>query len=331
MRRRALQGIDDWQHRRQQEMARVTFAASQHGVLDVDLPRSTDRGVELRKMLSYLELVREEVKQRTFRPRQYGVLESLYRGMMGWRQGLIFRLLHRFGDPAELRDQREDEEYRQFLRAQDIACDPPGEAEYQELLRLLEEEIASVREEFAYAEKANEERAAIERDACLAPEGETWRMMLRQEAALDRSIDRKVRILMRLRKEFTDLPVAPGEGDGGRMENVEEVLNSDIMPANSQAVEAVQDIKMRDRCGNVIENKGPAFSSAAQSGNVTENKCSYAQNAGMLLKTNGVIGNTELRATSKWPSGLPGSDQVRATLASFNGNIQNCQRQARTS
>jgi hypothetical protein len=122
-------------------------------------------------MLSYLELVREEVKQRTFRPRQYGVLESLYRGMMGWRQGLIFRLLHRFGDPAELRDQREDEEYRQFLRAQDIACDPPGEAEYQELLRLLEEEIASVREEFAYAEKANEERAAIERDACLAPEG----------------------------------------------------------------------------------------------------------------------------------------------------------------
>jgi hypothetical protein len=266
LRRRALQGIDDWQHRRQQEMARVTFDASQHGVLDVDLPRSTDRGVELRKMLSYLELVWEEVKQRTFRPRQYGVLESLCRGMMGWRVGLIFRLLHRFGDPAELRDQREDEEYRQFLRAQDIACDPPGEPEYQELLRLLEEEIGSVREEFAYAEKANEERAAIERDACLAPEGETWRMMLRQEAALDRSIDRKVRILLRLRKEFTDLPVAPGEGDGGRMENVEEVLNSDIMPATSQGVEAVQDIKMRDRCGNVIENKGPLWKTGGEAG-----------------------------------------------------------------
>jgi hypothetical protein len=266
MRRRALQGIDDWQHRRQQEMARVTFDASQRGVLDVDLPRSTDRGVELRKILSYLELVREEVKQRTFRPRQYGVLESLYRGMMGWREGLIFRLLHRFGDPAELRDQREDEEYRQFLRAQDIACDPPGEAEYQELLRLLEEEIASVREEFAYAEKANEERAAIERDACLAPEGETWRMMLRQEAALDRSIDRKVRILLRLRKEFADLPVAPGEGDGGRMENIEEVLASDISSQTSQVVEAVQDTKMRDRCGNVYENKGPLWKTGGEAG-----------------------------------------------------------------
>jgi hypothetical protein len=186
--------------------------------------------------------------------------------MMGWRVGLIFRLLHRFGDPAELRDQREDEEYRQFLRAQGIACDPPGEPEYQELLRLLGEEIASVREEFDYAEKANEERAAIERDACLAPEGETWRMMLRQEAALDRSIDRKVRILLRLRKEFTDLPVAPGQDNGGRMENMEEAPDSDIMPATTQSVEAVEDTKMRDQCRNVHENKGPLWKTAGEAG-----------------------------------------------------------------
>jgi hypothetical protein len=109
--------------------------------------------------------------------------------MKGWRAGLIFRLLHRFGDPAELRDQQEDEEYRQFLRERGDNCEAPGEPEREELLRLLEEEIAGVGEEFAYAEKANEERAEIERDACLAPEGETWAMMLRQEAALDRSID----------------------------------------------------------------------------------------------------------------------------------------------
>jgi hypothetical protein len=256
LKRRALQAVDDWQHRRQQEMARVTFDASRHEMLNLNLSDSTDRGVALRKILSFLELVREEVKQRTFRPRQYGVLESLYKGTTGWRQALIFRLLHRFGDPAELRDQREDEEWRQFLRDQDLPCDPPGEPERQELLRLLEEEIASVREEFAYAEKVNEERAAIERDACLAPEGETWRMMLRQEAALDRSIDRKVRILLKLRKEFTDLPTAPlGQDDGARIENNEEIPDSDISPDSSQGVEAVEDLKMNERCGNVYENK----------------------------------------------------------------------------
>jgi hypothetical protein len=216
VRRRALQAIDDWQHRRRQEMERVTFDASQREMLNVDLSQSTDPGVTLRKTLSYLELVREEVKQGTFRPRQYNLLQSLYQGMIGWRAGLIFRLLHRFSDPLHLWQQGEDEEYKQMvLRQTGDTCDPPGEPERQELLRLLEEEIASVREEFGYAEKANEERAAIERDACLAPEGETWRMMLRQEAALDRSIDRKVRILLRLRKESANLPTAPAGQDLG--------------------------------------------------------------------------------------------------------------------
>jgi hypothetical protein len=122
---------------------------------------------------------------------------------------------------------------------------------------LLEEEIASVREEFAYAEKANEERAAIEREACLAPEGETWSMMLRQEAALDRSIDRKVRILLALRKESANLPLAPtGEDDGGRMGNIEEALDSDIVSDASESVETVENSKMKEQCGNVIENKG---------------------------------------------------------------------------
>jgi hypothetical protein len=307
-------------------MARVTFDASQHEMLNVDLPESTDRGVALRKIVSYLELVREEINQRTFRPRQYAVLESLYQGMMGWRQALMFRLLHRFSDPMYLDAQQADEEEQQSLRKIGFACDPPGEPEREELLRLLEEEIASLREEFEYADKANEERAAIERDACLAPEGETWRMMLRQEAALDRSIDRKVRILLRLRKESTNLPIAPaGQGNGGRVENIEEALasdissqnsqseeftnlpiappgqndgarteniekalDSDITSENSQGVEMVENLKMNELCGNVIENKGSRLNNGDRGGNIVENKCSYAQNAGMLLKRKGV-------------------------------------------
>ena len=240
----------------------------------------------LRKTLSYLELVQDEVKQRTFRERQYAVLESLYRGMMGWRPGLIFSLLHRFSDPMHLREQQEeDEEYRQFLLKEGADCVPPGEPERQELLRLLEEEIASVREEFDYAEKTNEERAAIERDACLAPEGETWSMMLRQEAALDRSIDRKVRILLRLRKESTNPPTAPpDQDDGPAVGNMEEILESDIKSANLQSVGTVEDLKLSERCANVVENKGSRLENRKRSGDATENKGSYALTTGMLLK-----------------------------------------------
>jgi len=277
LKRRALQAIDDWQHRRQQEMARITFDASQHEMIDVHLSDSTDRGVTLRRTLSFLELVREEVKERTFRVRQYAVLESLYSGTTGWRQALIFSLLHHFGDPMYLEAQQADEEEKQYRREMGIDFEPPGETGRQELLRLLEEEIASVREEFAYAEKANEERAAIERDACLAPEGETWKMMLRQEAALDHSIDRKVRILLRLRKDAADRPVAPAsqdQDDGVRMENTEEIAESDISAEGSQGVEAVEELKLNEQCGNVTENKGPLWKTGGE--------------AGMLLKTNTV-------------------------------------------
>jgi hypothetical protein len=258
LRRRALQGVEDWQHRRRQEMARVTFDASQHEMLDANLSGSTDRGVGLRRTLSFLEVVRDQIKQRTFRQRQYSVLESLYQGVTGWRQALIFGLMHRFSDPLYLDAQQAEGEELEFIRKTGLNCEPPGEPEYQELLRLLEEEIASVREEFEYAEKANEESVAIEREACLAPEGETWSMMLRQEGALDRSIDRKVRIQLRLRKESTNLPTAPPDKDeGARMENTEEVTDSDSMSHTSQGVEAVEDTKLKERCGNVYENNGP--------------------------------------------------------------------------
>ena len=258
LRRRALQGVEDWQHRRRQEMARVTFDASQHEMLDANLSGSTDRGVGLRRTLSFLEVVRDQIKQRTFRQRQYSELESLYQGVTGWRQALIFGLMHRFSDPLYLDAQQAEGEELEFIRKTGLNCEPPGEPEYQELLRLLDEEIASVREEFEYAEKVNEESVAIEREACLAPEGETWSMMLRQEGALDRSIDRKVRIQLRLRKESTNLPTAPPDKDeGARMENTEEVTDSDSMSHTSQGVEAVEDTKLKERCGNVYENNGP--------------------------------------------------------------------------
>ena len=153
-------------------------------------------------------------------------------------------------------------------------------------------------------------------------------MMLRQEAALDRSIDRKVRILLRLRKESTNLPIAPpGEGDGGRIEkiekahdsdisplnsqsgeftnlpiapagqddgprvgNMEEIIDSDIPSDNSQSVETVEDLKLKEQYGNVNENKGSVFSGPEQSGNLIENKGIYALKAGMLLKTHEIGG-----------------------------------------
>jgi hypothetical protein len=210
MMRGALLAVEEWQHRRRQEIAAATFGPAQAHMLDIDVPDSADSGVRLRKLLAYLEVVREQAKQRTFFPRQHAVLETLYQGMLGWRPARLCRLLRLFGDPTEReeRKDRENEECRKLVRETSGPIEEAGEAGYEELLRLLEEEIAYVREEFAYAEKVNEEKAAAERDAALAPVGEAWSTLVRQQAALDRSIDRKVRILLALRKELTGLRLA---------------------------------------------------------------------------------------------------------------------------
>jgi len=68
-------------------------------------------------------------------------------------------------------------------------------------LLLLEEQTAAVEAAFADEMQAQEEKDAIARDSCLAPEDETANMVLRLEMAIDRAIDRKVRILLTMRKE----------------------------------------------------------------------------------------------------------------------------------
>jgi hypothetical protein len=243
MMRRAVLAVEEWQHRRRQEIAGATFGPSQPHMLNVPMSESAEPGVRLRKLLSFLELIREQARQRTFWPRQYYVLETLYQGMMGWRPGRICRLLHLFGDPAVLSERKEleNEECRIMVCETGGPMEEAGEPQYQELLRLLEEESAHVREEFEYAEKVNEEKAAVERDAALAPVGEAWTALVRQQAALDRSIDRKVRILLALRKEFLKLhlPDRPTDpADDAEMEEINKILGMDIPPVPPPTEEA---------------------------------------------------------------------------------------------
>jgi hypothetical protein len=105
---------------------------------------------------------------------------------------------------AYLVEQRDQAKLEQYVK-ENFGSEEGMEARYQELERLLEEQIAAVEAAFADEMKAQEEKDAIARDACLAPEDETANMVLRLEMALDRAIDRKVRILLTMRKEHASL------------------------------------------------------------------------------------------------------------------------------
>ena len=178
-------------------------------------------------------------------------IERLYRGRMGWRIALITRRLGLFSGSSQF-----------------------AEPERQDLLRLLDEEIAAIKQQSDYAEKLNAEKAAIERDACLAPAGDTWRMMLRQESSLDRSIDRKVRILLAMRKEYCNpnfeeekLEEEVRKLDAklkrlGAPDNLAEDPDYDTMslpdppPPEAAGAPAPLPEKSNERTENVYENKG---------------------------------------------------------------------------
>jgi len=297
LKRRALQELEDQQHGRQREMAGATFDASQHELLDWNLSQPSDRGTKLQLRLSYLGVIREDVKQGIYGPPQQAVLQSSYRDEMGWRQQLIYVLLWRFctAEEDELERASESAQMR-ALTENEERPEPPGEAEQQELLRLLLEEIADVEKDLAYEEKAHEERVAIEREACLAPEGETWRTLVRQEDALDRSIDRKVRLLLRLRKESADLGATPaGQNGDGQKESVAAAAVAVGSPENGELVDAASDKKLRERTGNVIENKGQRSAIRPQNSNVLESTGGYSDPADMapesqvVLETRGIV------------------------------------------
>jgi hypothetical protein len=317
--RRALLGVEEWQHRRQQEMAGATFDASQPEAIDLDMTEPADPGVRLRMLLSFLGVIRAQVKQRTFKQRQASEIGCLYQNQEGWRQARLLSLLRLFNRSVKPRT-KEDVELEESLSKEFGPREQAGEAQYQELLRLLDEEIAHVQEEFQYAEKVNEEKAAIERDAALAPVGEDWRTMVRQQGALDRSIDRKVRILLAMRKEFPTgaFPsIAPDEDNDPNTAHIDKTVGTDIPSENQQSAGRMENTKMNERRGNLLENKGSEWKMREGDGNVDENKGTYSSEAGMLLKRKGVSGGWRRKGRSQVPGVRCQGREEQASSARF--------------
>jgi hypothetical protein len=296
--RRALQEVEERQDRREIELANATFDPGHQEMLEVAVPESSDAGVRLRGILSTLGVIRAQVAETSFarpaagpigpvaqaidnqqstigngesaidnRPSTIGngessfargaelarVLEDFYRGMMGWRVARISRLLRLLSDSREADEQQQG------------ATPQARENDLRELLRLLDEESAAVEQEFEYAEKLNQEKAAIERDACLAPVGDTWRMMLRQEGSLDRSIDRKVKIILGMRKNHIDdslnvLMVEAGlkAGKDSEMEDIDPTLGMDTPYEDLGTPEAPEHQNSRNKPGMSKKTKGNA-------------------------------------------------------------------------
>ena len=260
--RDALQGVEERRRSLARDLADVTFEPSQCEAVALNLPKPTHPCVRLRLLISLWGVIREQVRRQYFSLPHRKQIESYYQGELGWRPRQIVHLLARFYDWAYLWQKKDQAKLDQYVK--DTFGDEAGrEARHQELLRLLEEQMAAVEAAFAEEMKAQEEKDAIARDACLAPAGETWEMLLRQEAALDRSIDRKVRIILTMRQEHArgrgGSRTAPaGEPHDRAAEELSKVVGLDAQTESRAEENAGETSKLPEQSENVIENKGPA-------------------------------------------------------------------------
>ncbi|HXR39677.1 MAG TPA: hypothetical protein VN776_11315, partial [Terracidiphilus sp.] len=201
--RRALQAEEERQRARRDQIAAATFDASSSLATDPKLAVPAEPCARLRQQLSRLEAIHEQLRQGIVTPMQHRVIQNFLGTAPGWRPARLERLMLMFGNRAYWQAKNDQERLNEVL--DQMGGEANVEVLWRELLRLLEEEIAAVQAAFEEEMQVQEEKDAIERDACLAPAGETWEMLLRQEAALDRSIDRKVRIILTLRQEHARL------------------------------------------------------------------------------------------------------------------------------
>ncbi len=235
--RRALQAVEELQRTRRDQIAAATFDASSSLATDPKLAVPTEPCARLRQQLSRLGAIHEQLRQGVVTSEQKYTIRNFLGTVPGWRPARIDQLMWMFGNRAYYQAHNE----KQGLN--DLVNQMGGEANvdtlWRELLRLLEEEIAALKAAFEEEVAVQEENDAIERDACLAPAGETWEMLLRQEAALDRSIDRKVRIILTMRQEHARLGrggsrTAPtGEPEDRAAEELSKVVGLDASPTSS--------------------------------------------------------------------------------------------------
>jgi hypothetical protein len=244
--RRALQAVEEGQRTRRGQIAAATFDASSTLSTDLKLGVPTEPCARLRQQLSRLAAIHEQLRRGVVG--QQLVIQKYLPPALGQRPARIGELMLMFGNRAYYQAKQDKQGLNNLLN--EMGGEANVDVLWRELLCLLEEEIAAVKAAFAEEVKVQEEKDAIERDACLAPAGETWEMLARQEMALDRSIDRKVKILLTMRKEHASLsrggsrtpqPAARPPGDESNDREAEELSKLVELEAGADTLSSVCD------------------------------------------------------------------------------------------
>ncbi len=181
--REKMERLERERLRRRRETDRIMQGTPVEMVMQLGLRHAEDSPTKFKEMLSHLENLLDAAERRDFSASYQEIIEMVFGRQPTWQACKITQLFSRF---ARL----------------EASNPPPDEGGYQELVDLLRSEVCTVHEDFQLFMREHGEVSAAARDACLAPSGRNWNGVIRQENGLDRAIDRKVRILLALRRNW---------------------------------------------------------------------------------------------------------------------------------
>jgi len=149
----------------------------------IGLRRMKDSPAAFEQTLTVLDVLTEDAERRDFEHDHATHIAFLYGGETNGQGTTIKHLFRQLAQPAEATEKHSREEERKVL------------------LTALEMEREQVVEEYLQFRKDHIELTPWVKGAMLAPDEES-RWTVREAASLDRAIDRKIKLLMDLRKEL---------------------------------------------------------------------------------------------------------------------------------
>jgi hypothetical protein len=158
---------------------RESLDSSAAEIAEGGLLAAKDCTAKFEEALPLLDQVIEQVDKQEWAESFEVALQTLYGQRPPWRGNLVFSVYRQLRE-REAPDAGRDESLRAGL------------------LRLLHEERRDLLEQYELLRLEQVEITTPLREACLAPADPRWPYLLRQEAIIERQIDRRLRLLERL-------------------------------------------------------------------------------------------------------------------------------------
>jgi len=204
---REIENLERDRLRRILDANREAFVESREDLLESGLRGSKVRPGVIEDIFTALNALLTMVECREWSEDAENACDALYGKKPSWR-GLqirgIFRKLREAREtsrevPAAAEGAPDEAEADASQRARSID-EKAGEGLAAELRQLILEEMHDVIEEVELFRLEHYEISPAMRRACLAPGDSRWTLILRQEASLDRQLDRKLKLLLQVKR-----------------------------------------------------------------------------------------------------------------------------------